>query len=190
MTARQLFLNVSAALVVMTATAAQAGTRAIDIAARTCPAEWAAVTAMEPEAWGAVGPVTPVQTTDSVARAAFEKYAAGVVALAEYVGVFVGLPDAVARDPASLALAQAKFDLTLCLMPTETERDRIATLWAATQPDMTEDTAHATLFAGIDQFACMRMDAASARILALDPLSARFAEAYQAAIEAEMVPCA
>ena len=63
-----------------------------------------------------------------------------------------------------------KYDLAMCLFPTEPERNLIVEL-ARTTTNASDDEIRAALFEVFDQFDCMQVAKASAAILSLDPSS-------------------
>ncbi|WP_299703838.1 hypothetical protein [uncultured Tateyamaria sp.] len=160
-----------------------------EIAAQHCPAEWSALATLQPDAWAAFGTVEDDPDVDSAHIAAFNKYTAAAIALADYFGSLIGLPNAVAQDPASFDVTRARFALTQCLMPTVYDRGVVMAFSRLKEPGMPDDVLEKALFEGFDLYECMRAPEASEQIFALDPMSASFAEDHQAIMLAIMVPC-
>lgn len=90
-----------------------------EIAATHCAAEWARFEALKPDAWNELALVEIDPEIDTATTEAFNKFGAAAIALADYFGSFLGFADAKNRNPAYFALARTKYDLAMCLIPTD-----------------------------------------------------------------------
>lgn len=144
-----------------------------EIAANHCAAEWARFEALKPDAWNEIAVVEIDPKIDTATTEAFNKYGAAVIALADYFGSFIGFSDVKNHNPDYFALTQMKYDLAMCLFPTEPERNLIVEL-ARTTTNASDDEIRAALFEVFDQFDCMQVAKASDAIFSLDPSSQPF----------------
>ncbi len=187
----QLFLT-SAILILATSTAMMAErlktiTHA-EVAASHCSAEWARLEPLKPDAWRGLKPNKIDPNIDAATTEAFNRYSTAIIALADYSGSFVGFANATNHNPTYLALAKAKYDLAICLMPTEQERDLILEL-ARTTIDASDREIRAALFKAFDQFDCMQIAKASEVIFGLDLSSQPLTIDFAAITSANMKAC-
>ena len=159
-----------------------------EIAANHCAAEWARFEALQPDAWKELALVEIDPTIDTATTEAFNKYGAAAIALADYMGAFVGFSDAKNQNPAYFSLTRTKYDLAMCLIPTEPERDLIAEL-ALSTTDASNEEIWTALFKVFDQFDCMQVAEASDAIFSLDSSSQAFSIDFKAITSAHMRAC-
>ena len=159
-----------------------------EVAARHCNAEWARIDALNSDAWGNIAPFEIDPNIDAMTTDAFNKYAAANIALADYSRFFVGLADEANHSRTYLETAQARYDLAMCLMPTEPERDLVIRL-ARTSIEASDMEIRDNLFAAFDQFDCLQMAQASEAIFKLDPSLPSFSANVEAIISAELKAC-
>ena len=137
-----------------------------------CATEWAALMGL-----GATTQLTdPVEydgTLDPDTWATFGKYADAVVALSEYhVGLLALIREA-QPSKKQFDLVRAQFDLAICLMPSQIERDLI-TAASMRVTDRSEAETRELLFRPFDSFLCLKMGTVSRKIFELDPLASDF----------------
>ncbi|NDW52508.1 hypothetical protein [Aliiroseovarius sp. PrR006] len=137
-----------------------------------CATEWAALMGL-----GATTQLTdPVEydgTLDPDTSATFGKYADAVVALSEYEFALIALIREAQQSKQQFDLVRARFDLAMCLMPSQTERDLI-TAASMRVTDRSESETRELLFRPFDSFLCLKMGTVSRKIFALDPLASDF----------------
>jgi hypothetical protein len=186
------FLLTSAAMLMMSSGSSMADqpvtVSQIEVADASCPSEWSDLTQLKPNAWVElsafeVDPEIAPATTD-----AFNKSATAVIAMADYMGSFVGLTDPENQNPTFLALAHAKYELVMCLIPTEAERNLIIEL-AILNGIASDEEIRGTFFKGFDQFHCMRVADASEQIFDLDTLNRNFSSDFEAITTSTMKVC-
>lgn len=158
------------------------------LAAQHCPAEWSALAAHAPPAWGGLDPIEIDPNLAPAVTQAWNRYAVAVVALAQVVRDFVAVGSDNPAERPDFALATARLDLAECLMPTEAQRATIVA-FAMDQRALSEAQANEALFRGFDDFACMGMAPASRAILALDPSSDTYMQDHVEITERLMTPC-
>ncbi|WP_421704327.1 hypothetical protein [Aliiroseovarius sp.] len=159
-----------------------------EVAARHCTAQWAKLVEVTPNAWSDLPPIEVDPTLDPATTTAFNKYVTAVVALAEYFGQFTGLTDSQYQTAAHIAQARARFELAMCLVPTEEERDLITAL-AHAAGGGTAAEIEARLFDGFDTFFCTGADQASEQIFRLEPTSPTFADDIDSIMSTAMRAC-
>lgn len=159
-----------------------------EIAANHCAAEWAEFEALNPEAWNNFAPVEIDPDIDTATTEAFDKFGAAAIALDDYVGSFIGFADAKNHNPAYFTLTRTKYDLAMCLTPTEAERDLIVEL-ARSTIDGSDDEIRAILFKAFDQFDCMQIADASDAIFSLEPSSQPFSIDFAEITSAHVIAC-
>ncbi|MEP6021524.1 MAG: hypothetical protein ABJ251_23880 [Paracoccaceae bacterium] len=164
----------------------------IDLASKYCAAEWTGVIELEPDAWKRMsefsepnptpdlwakhivqelgsehtGPEHSVPKMDVATTEAFEKYQTALAAILDFLGVSAGF-SATANH---FNLASAKFDLMMCLYPTQAELDLIVD-FSKTTTGASDAAIRAELFETFDKFECLQ-----------------FAEAYKAIFSFESLP--
>lgn len=171
------------------ATAAPVRVALSEVAAEHCAAEWAAFSTLAPDAWGAYPPVTVERTAPKATADAFNKYTAGAVAMADYFAAFLGFKDPAFQTRDQFDLAQAKYRLAECLALSSEERDLVIAFMVANS-EHSEEIIRQSLFQGIDQFRCMKIDAASEAIFELDPEDANFGTLYEDIVSSTLRDCA
>ena len=149
-----------------------------------CAAEWAKFEGEKPKVWTTLNPIEIDPTLDAAATDAFNKYTVAVIALADYMGVFVGFSAETNQTLEYSDVARAKFDLTMCLLPTEAERDLIVDV-ARSTTGASDDAIRAKMFEGFDQFECMQFAKASEAIFSVES----FPFDYKTITEANMKTC-
>lgn len=159
-----------------------------EIAANHCAAEWARYEALKPDAWNKLAAVEIDPRIDTATTEAANKYVAAVVALTYYVLSFRGFSDAENHNPAYFALSQTKYDLAICLFPTEPERDLIVE-GVRTTTNASDDEIRAALFKIFDRFNCMQFAKASNAIFSLDLSSQPFYFDFADITSAHMRTC-
>ena len=159
-----------------------------EIAATHCAAELARFEALKSDAWNELALVEIDPEIDTATTEAFNKFGAAAIALADYFGSFIGFADAENQNPAYFALARTKYDLAMCLIPTEPERDLVVEL-ARSTTDAPNDEIRAILFKAFDQFDCMQVAEASDAIFRLEPSSQPFSIGFEAITSAHMRVC-
>lgn len=186
------FFFTSAAVLIMSGGSSMADMRAtvsqIEVAEANCPSEWSDLAQLKPNAWAELGAFEVDPEIAPVTTEAFNKSATAVIAMADYMGSFVGLTDPENQNPIFLALARAKYELAMCLIPTEAERNLIVEL-ARSNNIASDEEIRAAFFKGFDQFQCMRVADASEQIFDLDILSPDFPSDFEAITTSTMKVC-
>lgn len=144
------------------------------IAEHHCPNEWSNLVAMQaPTSITTAPPIEDDSTLDLATKNAFNRYVAAVAAGAEYAGLLMHLASSPTTTKQEFERARARFDLAMCLTPTQRERDLI-TVWSMNRSSRSEAETRKTLFGHFDDFSCMKMDVASRKIFDLDPAAPNF----------------
>lgn len=160
----------------------------IEVAEANCPSEWSDPAQLKPNAWEGLGAFEIDPEISPATSDAFNKSATAVIAMADYMGSFVGLTGPENQNPTFFALARAKYDLVMCLVPTEEERNLIVEL-ARSNEIASDEEIRTAFFKGFDQFQCMRVANASEQIFDLDILSANFSSDFEAITTSTMKVC-
>ena len=182
----------------------------MDVASKHCAAEWTGVIKLDPDAWEKISEVVKLEIgsdfwakhlankiglthidpernvpeMDAATTEAFRKFQTVSIAIAEYIGVFVGLSVTTNQNPEYFDLASAKFDVMMCLFPTEAELDLIVD-FSKTVTNASDEDIRRSLFEGFDQFECMQFAKASEAIFSVES----FPFDYKATTEANMKTC-
>lgn len=158
------------------------------VAARHCSVEWDGFTALEPDAWAHFGPIEIDPEMTNATTDAWNRYTTAVLALQDAFVSILNLPTEQYQNPANFKLTQAKYDLLMCLLPTEAERNLIV-VSAQLESDKSEVEIRSMLFEAIDQFLCMRADMAAEKIFRLDPTDETFSSQFTTIITSTMRQC-
>ena len=168
----------------------------IDLASKYCAAEWTGVIELDPDAWKRMlefsepnptpdlwakhivqelgsehtDPEHSVPAMDVATTEAFEKYQTVLTAIVDFAGVSVGFSATANQNTDYFNLASAKFDLMMCLYPTQAERDLIVD-FSKTTTGVSDAAIRAELFEAFDKFECLQ-----------------FAESYKAIFSFESLP--
>jgi len=134
-----------------------------EIATNYCPAEWARFETLNPNPWAELGPAEIDPNIDIGTTEAYNKYAVAVIALADYFGSFVGFSDPDNQNESYFTQARSKYDLAICLTPSNADRELIVEL-ARTTTQVSDAEIRLSLFKGFDQFDCMQIALASEAI--------------------------
>ncbi|MEP3844554.1 MAG: hypothetical protein ABJM43_04335 [Paracoccaceae bacterium] len=169
----------------------------IDLASKYCAAEWTGVIELDTDAWKTLSelsehnptpdfwakhivqelgsehtdpehtdPEHSVPAMDVATTEAFEKYGTALSAISDFVGVSLGF----SVTASHFNLASAKFDLIMCLYPTQAELDLIVD-FSKTTTGASDAVIRAELFEVFDKLECLQ-----------------FAEAYKAIFSFESLP--
>ncbi|MCV6593228.1 MAG: hypothetical protein OIF48_09780 [Silicimonas sp.] len=139
-----------------------------EIAAQNCGPEWSRVLELDPDAWAALPTVTIDPGLDPEVTRIYNKHAASLAAMAEYIGLFIAFGHVENQTLAAFEQARARFDLTMCLSLTTAEREVLLD-FMRTLPDIPEDADLNAFFIGQDKFNCMRFPEASRALFARVP---------------------
>ena len=123
-------------------------------------------------------------TLDAATTDAFNRYIAASVALFDYFVAFNEFSEETNQTPEYSDVARAKFDLTMCLLPTDAERDLIVDMFR-TITGGSDDDFRKAWFRDFDRFECMQFAKASEAIFSVES----FPFDYNAIREANMKTC-
>lgn len=183
----------SLALLVLTSNVSYAGNLVTisrpDIAAASCPTEWANLLALRPEHWADTNPIQIDPSLDDATTEAINKYFVAIMASADHVSTILDLTEIEAHPQSYFDEAKAKYDLSTCLTPTQIERDLIVEATKLGRTSATEDTIRAKLFEAFDQYECMAIAQASVQIFRLDPQSVTFQLDHERIISTTLNEC-
>lgn len=150
-----------------------------NIAAATCPTEWAALITFEPDLWADTNPISIDRSLDQATTDAVSKYFVAIMASADHVATIISFTEPGEPTQSSFDEAKAKYDLSKCLTLTPAERDLVVELALLGRPSRTEEKAEGALFEVFDQYDCSGFAEASEKIFQLDPQSASFEADYR-----------
>ena len=167
----------------------------IDLASKYCAAEWTGVIELDPDAWKRMlelsepnptpdlwakhivqelgsehtDPEHSVPAMDVATTEAFEKFQTVLAAIVDFAGVSVGFSATANQNPDYFNLASAKFDLMMCLYPTQAERDLIVD-FSKTTTGVSDAAIRAELFEAFDKFECLQFAEAHKAIFSFESL--------------------
>ncbi|MEP6021526.1 MAG: hypothetical protein ABJ251_23890 [Paracoccaceae bacterium] len=186
-----LFLFASASLLITTSVASVAQSNKVvtysDVASQHCAAEWEKFTELESDEWvrefeaGFFQIEPDIDATTNT----LNKLGAAATTLVTYAHWFSRISDVTNQNKEFLEVTQAGFDLLMCLLPTESERDLLEGLATTTSDDRNSRININDFFEGLDQFDCMQWPEASEAIFSVES----FPFDYEAITTAHMKVC-
>ena len=98
-----------------------------------------------------------------------DRYQTVLTAIVDFAGVSVGFSATANQNTDYFNLASAKFDLMMCLYPTQAERDLIVD-FSKTTTGVSDAAIRAELFEAFDKFECLQFAEAHKAIFSFESL--------------------